>query len=126
MNFDHAPQSSQKPEYSPEKLAEYLRDTDGVLEVSLRVLTRGMQVEMNEVYKPWPKKEVQKSLSSILAMFEVKIKYYEGAGEFDKAKEAGEKLERLKKLFSEIDKSEEVPPGFIQKVKQAVEAEMTP
>jgi hypothetical protein len=120
--FNRPPQVAQQPKYSPEKLAEYLKDTDGALAVSLRVLVRGMEVSADpETYKPWPKAEVKKSLDSILSLCEVKVKYYEGAGEMQKAQEARDKVERLRTIFSEIDKAEEVPEGFLQKVQQSIE-----
>lgn len=121
--FDRPPQAPQQPKYTPEKLAEYLRDTDGALSVSIKVLVRGFE-ESPDVYKPWPKAEVKKSLASILSFFEVKAKYYEGAGESEKAKKAQEKVEELKNIFSAIDNSEEVPEGFLQTVQQAVEADI--
>ena len=117
-------QSPQSPKYTPEKLAEYLRDTDGALAVSIKVLVRGFEASADpEVYKPWPKAEVQKSLASILALFEVKVKYYEGAGESEKAQEARTKVQELRGIFATIDNVEEIPEGFLQTVQQAVGGE---
>ncbi len=123
MNFDKPPQPPQTPKYTPEKLTEYLRETDVVLSTGIKVLVRGFE-DSTDVYKPWPKAEVQKSLDSLLAMSEVKIKYYEGADNAEGAKKASEEVAELKEIFSEIDSSEEVPEGFLQRVKIAVESSM--
>lgn len=124
--FNQSPETIQQPMYTPDKLAEYLRDTNGALTVSLKVLLRGMEVSAHpETNKPWTKVEVKESLDSILKLFEVKPKYYQGAGELEKSKQAQEKVEELKKLFSEIDSSEEVPEGFLSKVQHAVETAMS-
>lgn len=121
--FDRPPQATQQPKYTAEKLAEYLRDTDGALATSLKVLVRGMEVSAApETYEPWSKAEVQKSLASILALVESKAKYYEGAGETQKAQEVRQKIEQLRKTFSEIDGAEEIPAGFLERIKQEVEA----
>jgi hypothetical protein len=119
--FSKPPQTSQQPKYTPEKLAEYLKNNDSALSTNIKILTRGFE-ESAGVYKPWPKVEVKKSLNSILAFFNVKVVYYKGAGEQQKAQQAAEKLEELKKIFSEIDNSEEIPEGFLQRVQQVVEA----
>jgi len=125
MNFDKPPQVPQQPKYTPEQLQRYLQETDGALGVSLKVLVRGMEVSADpETYKPWPKAEVKKSLASILSFFEVKVKYYEGAGESEKAQKAQEKVEELKNIFSAIDSGEEVAEGFLQTVQQAVESDI--
>jgi len=125
MNLDRLPQTPQLPEYTPEQLQRCLQETDEALGASLKVLVKGMEVSFDpEIYKPWPKVEVKKSLASILRFFESKVIYYEGAGQSEKAKQAAEKVKELKNIFSEIDSGEEVPEGFLQTVQQAVEAEI--
>ncbi len=123
--FNRPPQASQQPKYNSEQLTRYLSETDGALAVNLKILVRGMEVSADpESYKPWPKAEVKKSLDSILVLCESKVKYYEGAGESEKEKTAQEKVEELRRLFSEIDNNEEVPGGFLSRVQQAIEAGM--
>ncbi len=117
------PQPQQTPKYTPEKLAEYLRDVDGVLFVDIKVLMRGFE-ESSGVYKPWPKAGVKKSLDSILVMFEQKVKLYQGAGDSKNAKRASKKVEELKHIFSALDGSQEMPEGFLQTVQQAIKSEI--
>ncbi len=127
--FERPPMTPQKsehiPDYTPDKLAEYVRDTNGAVLTSMKVLVRGMIIAIPDEYKPWPIKDVKASLDSILRLLKVNITYYEEAGEAQKAQEVREKIERLKHVFSEIDTAEEIPEGFLQKVEQAVKKEVT-
>ena len=121
--FDRSPQPQQPPKYTPEKLAEYLSDVDGALIIDIKVLMRGFE-ESSGVYKPWPKAEVEKSLNSILVMFEQKVKLYQGAGNSEKAKKASEEVEGLKRLFSTLNNSQAVPKDFLQTVQQVMEGKI--
>jgi hypothetical protein len=118
--FNQPPQS---PKYTQEKLTQYLKETDGALSTMTKVLVRGFE-ENSDVYKPWPKSEVKKSLASILALFESKVKYYEGAGKSEKTKKAQAKVQELRSIFATIDNSEEVPEDFLHTVQQAVENDL--
>lgn len=123
MNFDAQPPAPQQPKYNPEQLQRYLQETDGAISTSIQVLLRGMEVSANpETYAPWSRAEVQKALSSILTLTESKAKYYEGAGKTKEAEEVRQKVGQLKQTFSEIDGVEEIPAGFLERVKLEVEA----
>lgn len=116
-------QPSRSPKYTLEKLAEYLRDTDEALFTNVKVLMRGFE-ESPGVYKPWPKADVKKFLTSLLSMFEQKVKLYEGAEDSEKTQKARLKVQELRKIFAAIDSDEEALGDFLQTVKQAVESDI--
>jgi hypothetical protein len=113
MNKEKAGSNENDPEYiSPEKLKRYISETDAAIEVTLRVAGRGFEDVDSGRFVPFSKEDVMGSLEGVARLITAKRKYYERAGDLEKAEKMAQQVEFINTSLNEDSEGENLSDLF--------------